>query len=362
MAGTVDVYCGCGGLTLGARDAGFKSKLAIDIDPILTSSFERNFPDARLLLADASEITAQDIIARAGADIDGLLGGPPCQPFSEIGRARPDDPRRDQIFHFFRLVAGLRPKFFLMENVRGLGFERNAVVLQSALDIVRPLYEIVGPMLFDAAAFGAATTRRRLFVFGFDRQRMNPITESDFLAARRKPVTVRDAIGDLRGASFERNDREGFDIWRHQTEFERSPYAQFLRGNRKLFTGHRRTAHTKETIERFAAVRPGARDEIGKYERLVWSGQCPALRAGTGADRGSYQSVRPIHPAERRVITVREAARLQGFPDGFVFHPTIWHSFRMIGNSVSPVIAKALLSVIASRLEIQAPSFMAAAE
>jgi DNA (cytosine-5)-methyltransferase 1 len=133
-----------------------------------------------------------------------------------------------------------------------------------------------------------------------------------------------------------------------------------LRRNRRLFTGHRRTVHAKETINRFAAVKPGERDDVGKHARLAWNAQCPTLRAGTGSDRGSYQSVRPIHPSETRVITVREAARLQGFPDGFVFHPTVWHSFRMIGNSVSPIIAKALLSIIAPRLALPAGAMEAA--
>jgi DNA (cytosine-5)-methyltransferase 1 len=97
-------------------------------------------------------------------------------------------------------------------------------------------------------------------------------------------------------------------------------------------------------------------DKIGRHPRLAWGGQCPTLRAGTGADRGSYQSVRPIHPSENRVITVREAARLQGFPDSHLFHPTVWHSFRMIGNSVSPIIAKAVFQAIRSKVEnVQEP-------
>jgi site-specific DNA-cytosine methylase len=91
MATTVDVYCGCGGLTLGARQAGFRSALAIDIDPILTSSFRRNFPDAVLMLADAAKINVGEIAERVGPDIDGVIGGPPCQAFSEIGRGDPDD-------------------------------------------------------------------------------------------------------------------------------------------------------------------------------------------------------------------------------------------------------------------------------
>ncbi|MNJ64000.1 Modification methylase BanI [compost metagenome] len=87
----------------------------------------------------------------------------------------------------------------------------------------------------------------------------------------------------------------------------------------------------------------GSVDPVGKHKRLHWDGFCPTLRAGTGSDRGSYQSVRPLHPVEDRVITPREGARLQGFPDDFIFHETVWHSFRMIGNSVSPIIAEVLL-------------------
>nr|WP_249812095.1 DNA cytosine methyltransferase [Bradyrhizobium sp. 188] len=97
-------------------------------------------------------------------------------------------------------------------------------------------------------------------------------------------------------------------------------------------------------------MKPGEIDSVGRHPRLSWEGQCPNLRAGTGKDKGSYQAVRPIHPEEDRVITVREAARLQGFPDSFRFHPTVWHSFRMIGNSVSPIIAQAILSLIAERM------------
>jgi DNA (cytosine-5)-methyltransferase 1 len=121
-----------------------------------------------------------------------------------------------------------------------------------------------------------------------------------------------------------------------------------LRSEDRTFTGHRRTAHTPEVTKK---VKPGGVEVIGRHARLRWDGQCPTLRAGTGNDRGSFQSVRPIHPDEPRVITVREGARLQGFPDDFRFHPTVWHSFRMIGNSVSPVMSKVIFSLISERIE-----------
>jgi len=129
----------------------------------------------------------------------------------------------------------------------------------------------------------------------------------------------------------------------------------------RLFTGHRRTVHTPAVLKRFAAVEQGGFDIVGRHPRLNWNGQCPTLRAGTGSDRGSFQSVRPIHPDDPRVITVREGARLQGFPDCFRFHPTVWHSFRMIGNSVSPIISKVIFSAIKKRIETGA-QYQAAAE
>jgi DNA (cytosine-5)-methyltransferase 1 len=99
-------------------------------------------------------------------------------------------------------------------------------------------------------------------------------------------------------------------------------------------------------IHRFSKVNPGEIDKISRAPRLKLDGFCPTLRAGTGRDRGSYQAVRPIHPNQHRVITPREAARLQGFPDWFQFHETKWHSFRQIGNSVSPIVSEYLFKRI----------------
>jgi DNA (cytosine-5)-methyltransferase 1 len=103
--------------------------------------------------------------------------------------------------------------------------------------------------------------------------------------------------------------------------------------------------------KRYANVKQGASDKISKSKKLDPTGFCPTLRAGTGKDKGSYQAVRPIHPTKNRVITPREAARLQGFPDWFVFHKTKWHSFRQIGNSVSPIVAERLLNVIREKIK-----------
>ena len=110
------------------------------------------------------------------------------------------------------------------------------------------------------------------------------------------------------------------------------------------------TRHTSSVAERYANTELGKHDCVSKSYRLDPNGFCPTLRAGTGPDQGSFQAVRPIHPTEARVITPREAARLQGFPDWFQFSPTKWHSFRQIGNSVSPILAEQIFVVIAKAL------------
>jgi DNA (cytosine-5)-methyltransferase 1 len=178
---------------------------------------------------------------------------------------------------------------------------------------------------------------------------MNVPDDSALFRRSNKKRSVHDAIADLVGAKSLGCNESGYDLWSYDRRRHVSPYARGMRASNN-FTGHKTTLHTRDTLKRFARLAPGERDPIGKYARLSWEGLCPALRAGTGNDRGSYQAVRPIHPIEDRVVTPREAARLQGFPDDFVFHPTVWHSCRMIGNSVSPILAKKLMQRIAKCL------------
>lgn len=345
----IDLFSGCGGFSLGAHKAGFDVTAAFDIDSILTSSYTKNFPNTSLYLRDVSSLSGDDLRSAAGGAIAGIIGGPPCQGFSTIGKRDPRDPRRKLLDHYFRLVSEAEPSFFVMENVVGLANPNSIDVLNKAIKRVKKQYSLLGPIVLDASEFGAATKRSRLFVIGVHKSLNRSLDLEDFNTQKRPPTTVRCAIGDLLDAA-EDGEEDGYDYWKIKTKQIPSPYAKSLRNHSLRFTGHRKTVHAREIVDRFTALEQGATDEIGRHYRLAWNGQCPTLRAGTGSDRGSYQSVRPIHPEFPRVITVREAARLQGFPDSHIFHPTTWHSFRMIGNSVSPVIAERIFSTIKSRL------------
>ncbi|MBS4017595.1 MAG: DNA cytosine methyltransferase [Dechloromonas sp.] len=341
----IDLFSGCGGFSLGAHQSGFSVAAAFDNDETLTSSFPLNFPRTRLFLADVAKLDGATVRRLVGARIDGVFGGPPCQGFSDIGRRDRDDPRRKLVWHFFRIVSELQPSFFVMENVRGLAYLGARDILEEAQDLLRDRYRVWGPVLLDAADFGAATARRRLFMVGIHKGRGDQFALEDLQPYRIPAATVRAAIDDLRDA-VHIGERANFDVWRIARAGRPSGYAKVLRSRDSTFTGHRPTLHSDAVTRRFAEVAQGAVDLVGRHHRLSWEGQCPTLRAGTGVDRGSYQSVRPLHPEEPRVITVREAARLQGFPDEHLFHPTVWHSFRMIGNSVVPSIAKAIFSAI----------------
>ena len=345
----VDLFSGCGGFSLGAHQSDFDVVAAYDNDETLTSSFSYNFPHTKLYIKDICELFGTDVIAAADGEVDGVIGGPPCQGFSDIGKRHPEDPRSRLLGEYFRIVREVRPYFFAMENVRGLGYSNARDVLEGALKLVMDDYAVFGPVLLNSADFGAATSRPRLFVVGIHKDYGDSLSLGDLEPRMGAAASVREAISDLEGAVVVRV-KNGFDFWRITKRGRPFEYARRLRTGSGLFTGHKKTNHSRGVIHRFESVEPGGVDLVGRHPRLEWEGQCPTLRAGTGPDRGSHQSIRPIHPEHARVITVREAARLQGFPDGHRFHPTVWHSFRMIGNSVSPMMARVLLSAVREKM------------
>ncbi len=365
----VDLFCGCGGFSLGAELTGFRSLAAIDIDPILQSAYRRNFPGSRAIQASVADIDASGWRYLLGkARPDGLIGGPPCQGFSPMGRHRKNDPRNTLLGHFYRHVEILRPKFFIMENVPGLLSGDNYEILSNGLENVPSRYRVLDPIIVNASDYGAATSRRRVLIIGYDPNEVG-ILEPKMFQPRplKNPVTVRDAISDLPGPIPEAKTIGEFG-WRkypQRAAHRLTEYAVRLRNLPPLGLGwseaielHRNgfvsgvveTQHSGKVARRYRVTEGGKSDPITKAYRLEWAGQCPTIRAGTGADKGAFQSVRPLHPGKGRVITVREGARLQGFPDWFVFHPTKWHSFRMIGNSVSPLVSSGLFKIIVPKI------------
>lgn len=364
----VDLFSGAGGLSLGAHEAGFSIPLAIDKDPDLTSSIEINFPNLHVENLDLGTGTATDVsrvIKNKVKNPAGVIGGPPCQGFSYIGKRDPRDQRNKLVFRFFEIVNELSPEFFLFENVQGIMSEPFNYELEKGLNHIGGSYNIVGPIILNAKDFGVPTSRPRVFVIGSLNSDVDQITEEEVKALQGKEkVTVSDAIKDLPSTDVAVLDING-SYWAKYSEEPTSDYSRYARKQprngysneeikgqamRGFVSGLQPTQHTAKVLKRYSRLKPGEIDKVSRSPRLKWDGLSPTIRAGTGKDKGSYQSLRPIHPSEDRVISVREAARLQGFPDWFQFHPTIWHSFRMIGNSVSPVVAQSILGLVSRKL------------
>ena len=365
----IDLYAGVGGLSLGAIRAGFDLALAVEWDKHAMKAHETNFPKHTHLNTDISKLSGKKLLKEAGlaeGELDGLIGGPPCQGFSVIGSRDHLDPRNDLFVKFFRLVKECRPKFFVVENVLGILDDQYQKIRNKAFGYVERDYEMLDPMKLKASDFGAPTNRERVFFIGYRRDTKMNLSEEDFEKQKVDEITtVGEALQGL-PALIRRDWLTEEQSWRPVQSLSTPYYKMFVDGNipegigdeeavrkykeKGLISGNFGTRHSPDVHKRYKNLKQGQRDAVSKSVRLKVDGLCPTIRAGTGSDKGSYQAVRPIHPTANRVITPREAARLQGFPDWFQFAPSKWHSFRQIGNSVSPILAESILNVIYLKL------------
>lgn len=393
----VDLFSGAGGLSLGLEQAGFNVVASVEYDPIHTAVHRFNFPRTEVICADAAALTAtriRDATARGwrahgrtgewDGTIDVVVGGPPCQGFSLGGKREFDDPRNQLVFTFARLVGALRPRFFVMENVPGMGSVRagegkNApLLLELLVEEMRAFgYTVAEPEILNAAAFGVPQDRHRLLLLGARSGETVPgtarattrprtrqgdealVSEAD----RELPLcpSVWDAIGDVPDLDQHAASLASDEITLNEAELaamrsRASPYARTLSGasddpsdyswpreyDAAVITSSYRTVHAPEVVRRFRNTPQGHAEAVSRLFRLHRDGVSSTLRAGTHYERGSFNAPRPIHPEVPRVISVREAARLHSFPDWFRLHWTKWHGFREIGNALPPRVGRAV--------------------
>lgn len=366
---TIDLYAGAGGLSLGMEQAGFDVVAAVELDPIHALTHRFNFPRTPVLCGDVGTIDAAELtsVAQVGwealgnfgpVEIDAVVGGPPCQGFSVGGVRDSDDERNSQLLRFISLVAQLKPKVFLLENVAGLLEPRFDGLRKEAFAVLeRAGYSLGGiDKTVNASNFGVPQSRRRVLIMGSLEGFLVPELQSGTM----QPTTVGDALSGLPDLAAYRTLLAVDEVSLRDEDFNAligasSVYARRLVGvaetsedrsfarvhDPRLLTGSLRTVHTPKTVQRFARTIEGTVERVSRLYRLAEDGVSRTLRAGTGTDRGSHTSPRPIHPTKSRVITVREAARLHGYPDWFRFHATNWHGHRQVGNSVPPPLAAA---------------------
>ncbi len=363
-------------MSLGFQEAGFDVLAAVEYDPIHSATHEFNFPDCAAICRSVADIDGRYIREHSAiqdSDIDVVFGGAPCQGFSLIGKRAIDDPRNRLVHHFVRLVTELKPKFFVFENVKGLTIGDHRRFLHEIIDEFRSRgYKVEAQYrVLNAARYGVPQHRQRLFLLGSRRGVPVPVYPEPTHAIRSEETgalfadaicptpTVADAIGDLPEADkFDDLLERDWVLARFGNP---SAYAAKLRspGERndglELLSSSLRTTHTALSQKRFRETPSGEVEPISRFLKLDPSGICNTIRAGTASDRGAFTSPRPIHPTSPRCITVREAARLHSYPDWFRFHVTKWHGFRQIGNSVPPLLAKAVAGQIAFLLGAKPP-------
>jgi DNA (cytosine-5)-methyltransferase 1 len=364
----IDLFAGAGGLSLGFEQAGFDVVAAVEIDPAHCAVHKFNFPDCAVLAKSVVGLTGTEIREAAGLDpdakVDVVFGGPPCQGFSMIGQRSLDDPRNRLVYDFVRIVAELDANYFLFENVKGLTVGRQRKFLEEVVHAFEAAgYDVRLPWkVFNAVDFGVPQQRERLMLVGCKRGLKLPdfptaITRAANSLSGTLPLgpTVKEAIGDLPDADVFDVLVDGDKVSGAQLDSP-SRYAAELRclsndawhfGYRRAWdpntlTSSWRTDHTEISRRRFANTSSGENEPISRFFKLDANGVSNTLRAGTDGARGAFTSPRPIHFQHARCITVREMARLHGFPDWFRLHSTKWHGARQIGNSVPPPLARAM--------------------
>jgi DNA (cytosine-5)-methyltransferase 1 len=369
----IDLFSGVGGLSLGFEQAGFDVVAAVEYDSIHAAAHAFNFPRCATLARSVVGLRGAEIRRAAGIGkrpVDVVFGGAPCQGFSLIGQRILDDPRNALVREFVRIVHELDANYFVFENVKGLTLGPQRRFLEELIASFSGIgYEVRTPWrVLNASSYGVPQDRERLILLGARKgvplpEYPEPTTrqagDGKGFAHLPPGPTCRDALADLPDAecfdALHLDDTTPVAAWGKPSAYAAemrcaSPRA-WHRGYRRrwdksLLTASARTDHSDISRRRFAETEPGKVEPISRFFKLPPEGVANTLRAGSDSARGAFTSPRPIHYQYPRCITVREMARLHGFPDWFRFHVTKWHGARQIGNAVPPPLARAVATSV----------------
>lgn len=340
----LDLFCGTGGLTLGLEAAGFEVVGAVDSWEPAIRSYRANF-DHRAWLTDAGDLDARKLAEMGlGEPIDVVVGGPPCQGFSIQRIGKDSDDRNDLVASFGRTVISLRPKLFIMENVPGLLGHRGRDHFRRFESLLSEAGYSLTWKILDASDYGVPQMRRRVIVVGWPNTSKGEFTFPEPIAAI--PRSVRSAIGDLPEPPEDHSPLPGDLLHRRmklsELNLRRLRHIPEGGGFEDLPVELRVNAHKN------GAARIGHRSVYG---RLSFD-----KPAGTITARfDSFTRGRFAHPKQDRNITLREGARLQGFPDDHVFLGTQEEIAALIGNAVPPPLAHAVSAAALRFLHMQVP-------
>lgn len=337
----LDLFCGCGGLSLGFEQAGYNVLLGIDMWKDALETFKYNHKNSDVLCADLANLSPEEVEMKINHQtVDVIIGGPPCQGFSIAGKRIVDDERNKLYKSFVRMVSFFKPRAFVLENVPNILSIGGGVVKDAIISDFESLgYKVVTKVLL-ASNYGVPQNRRRAIFVGLLYGKTFDYPE----ASTPTPVTASEAISDLPEDSI----IQGGDY----TSVPQSEYQKMMRANSKGVFNHEITIHSEQTKEIIAMVPDGGNykdlpEDLQQTRKvhIAWTrlnSQRPSITIDTGHRHH-------FHYNYNRIPTVRESARIQSFPDDFIFLCSRTSQLKQVGNAVPPLMAKA----IAEQLKIQ---------
>jgi DNA (cytosine-5)-methyltransferase 1 len=338
----VDLFAGAGGLSYGFQNAGYDIIYGIDSDEDCKETFLKNHPNSKYLVKKMEDVTKNDIQKITGKNrIDVVIGGPPCQGFSISGKRIISDPRNQLYNQFLRIVDILNPKAIMMENVPGFkGLYDGAIFDDLIMKMHKRKFKTQFKVI-SADNYGVPQSRKRIFIVGTKKN------EYIFPEKNESKVSLWEAISDL---SLLEND---FESLKYETHPENT-YQKLMRKNSKNVKNHVSTNHSEKT-KRIIGMVPEGKNyrslpkslQNTRKVHIAWTrldGSKPSLTIDTGHRHH-------FHPKANRIPTVRESARIQSFPDDFIFLGTKTSQYRQVGNAVPPLLAYKLSKNLVKSLE-----------
>lgn len=345
----IDLFCGCGGLSKGFEEAGFQILVGVDAEQSALNTFERNHKNSKGLNLDLYKTESFDKIKDAVGErnVDVVIGGPPCQGFSLTGQRKFDDPRNQLYLAMIEAVHRFTPKAFLVENVPGMANLYNGTVRDEIIKRFSNMGYKVSYKVVCAADYGVPQIRKRLVFVGL----RDSEEKFEFPKAFLQPseyITCEQAISDLPSLKDELGTETSNYSQKPITE-----YQKLMRGNNNILYNHVAVAHKAFVKETIALVPDGGNYKdlpvgVGESRKfhMAWT-RYASNKPSRTIDTGHRNN---FHYKWNRCPTVRESARLQSFPDDFVFLGTKTQQNRQVGNAVPVLLAKAIAEQIKKHL------------
>lgn len=337
----LDLFCGCGGLSLGFEEAGYNVLLGIDIWEDALKTYAYNHKHSKILCADMSTLRGEDVKDIIGDNcVDVIIGGPPCQGFSIAGKRIVNDDRNKLYKGFVRMVEYFKPKAFVMENVPNILSIGDGAVRETIINDFKSLGYTVETKVLTASDYGVPQNRRRAVFVG--------LTKGNFdfdIPMVAEKVTTKEALSDLPEQSIE-------DGGKYSVE-STSGYQKLMRINSIGVYNHEVTQHNEQTVRIISMVPDGGnyKDLPKEFQEtrkvhIAWT-RLNSKRPSITIDTGHRHH---FHYKWNRVPTVRESARIQSFPDDFIFLCSKTSQYKQVGNAVPPLMAKAIAEQLKKQL------------